>query len=178
VQGSVAARGLFSSALRSVHYAAMILVPALLASCFQPDAATVAATDYFERLRPLLHENGLLAERVLFQAARVYNEGDKVPPLAPDWTGDVVPLAEHLHHQASFVTAPDAYAEQHAKLVDLWGRRALVYRQIGEAVFTADLATFTEARKKADELQLEEERWFDHLNAAIAPLGLMVDPYP
>jgi len=156
----------------------MILVPALLASCLQPDAATLAATDYFERLRPLLHENSLLAERVLFQAARVYNEGDKLPPLASDWTGEVVPLAEHLYHQASFVVAPDPYAEQHAKLVDLWGRRALVYRQIGEAVFTSDLPTFTDARKKADELKLEEERWFDRLNEVMVPLGLLVDPYP
>jgi hypothetical protein len=156
----------------------MPLVPALLAACLQPDPATVAATDYFERLRPLLHENSLLAERVLFQAARVYNEKDKVPPLAADWTGDVVPLAEHLHHQASFVAAPDVFAEPHAELVDLWGRRALLYRQIGEAVFVADLASFTDARKKADALKLEEERWFDHLNETLAPLGLLVDPYP
>jgi hypothetical protein len=156
----------------------MILVPALLASCFEPDPATLAATDYFERLRPLLHENSLLAERVLSQAARVYNEGDKVPPLAPDWTGEIVPLAEHLHHQASFVTPPDAYAEPHAQLVDLWGRRAQVYRQIGEAVFTADLASFTDGRRKADELKIEEERWFDRLNEVMAPMGLLVDPYP
>lgn len=156
----------------------MSLVPALLASCLQPDPATLVATDYHERLRPLLHENSLLAERVLFQAARVYNEGDKTPPLAPGWAGEIVPLAEHLHHQASFVVAPDPYTERHAELVDLWGRRALVYRQIGEAVFTADAATFTDARKKADVLKLEEERWFDRLNEAIGPLGLLVDPYP
>ncbi len=156
----------------------MFLAPIVLTTCLEPDPATLAATDYFEKLRPLLHENSILTERVLFQAAKVYNEADKVPPLAPDWTGEVVPLAEHLHHQASFVSAPDPYAEQHAKLVDLWGRRALAYRQIGEAVFTSDLATFIDARKKADELKLEEERWFDHLNEAMAPLGLLVDPYP
>jgi hypothetical protein len=156
----------------------MILAPALFAACLQPDPATLVATQYYELLRPLLHENSLLAERVLIQAARVYNEGDAAPALSSDWVGDVVPIAEHLHHQASFVVAPDPYAATHAELVDLWGRRALAYRQVGEAVFTADVASFTVARKQADELKLQEERWFDRLNETMAPLGLLVDPYP
>ena len=156
------------------------MVPSLflLAGCLQPDPAVLVATDYYQRLQPLLLENSLLAERVLFEAARQYNAGDKPAPVAVTWTTDIVPLAEHLHHQASFVSAPEPFVERHSELVDLWGRRALLYRQLGEAVYTSDLPAWTDANKKNDELKLEEERWFDRLNESLAPIGLVVDPYP
>jgi len=157
------------------------MVPSLflLAGCLQPDPAVLVANDYYERLRPLLLENSLLAERVLFEAARQYNAPEgKGAPVAVTWTTDIVPLAEHLHHQASFVTAPEPFADRHEELVDLWGRRALLYRQLGEAVYTSDLSGWTDAKKKNDELKLEEERWFVRLNETLAPIGLVVDPYP
>ena len=150
----------------------------LLASCQQMDPAGQATTEYLTRLQPLLQENSLLAERVLLQAAAIYNDATKPEQVATAWSGDIVPIAEHLHHQSSFVAAPDVWAAKHNELVAIWGDRALAYRNIGEAIKLADAEQWKSARELADGVKLREEKWFDTLNEAVAPMGLVVDPYP
>jgi hypothetical protein len=137
-----------------------------------------ATSQYVSRLQPLLQENGVLAEQVLFQAASIYNEAVKPEAVAEYWTHDVVLLAEHLFNQASFVTAPPEYAQVHGELVEIWGDRAIAYRNLGEAIQTGDTESWNKARELADTVKLREEKWFDRLNNQLAPSGLIVDPYP
>jgi hypothetical protein len=159
--------------IRSMWFQPILSV--LLACNAGPGDAT---SEYLVRLQPLLQENGVLAEQVLFQAASVYNEAVKPEQVADSWTHDVVPLAEHLHNQASFVTAPDDFGSVHTELVQIWGDRALAYRNLGEAIQTGDIEEWNKARELADSVKLREEKWFDRLNTTLAPSGLIVDPYP
>lgn len=156
------------------------LVFALLSTsaCTNLDPASAATTDYLTKLQPLLQENSLLAERVLFQAAAIYNEAVKPEQVAESWTTDIVPIAEHLAHQASFVAPPEPYATRHEQLAVIWTDRAGAYRNLGEAIRTADAEQWNAARRAADDVKLAEERWFDDLNEQLAGQGLVVDPYP
>ena len=111
---------------------------------------------YLKTLQPLLVENGHLAERVLVLAAKTYNKDGDSDALAEGWTSEVVPLAEHLHHQSQGIDAPLLWAEPHAELVESWGERALVYRSLSEALVLGDAQQWAGARKKATEATLAE----------------------
>ena len=150
----------------------------LLASCQPIDPAATATTEYLTRLQPLLQENSLLAERVLLQAAAIYNDAAKPEQVAAAWTSDIVPIAEHLHYQSAFVAAPDVWAANHNELIAIWGDRALAYRNIGEAIKLADPEAWKSARELAEGVKVREETWFDALNKAVGPMGMVVDPYP
>ena len=149
-----------------------------LAGCAGLDPASSSTTVYLSELQPLLQENSLLAERVLFQAAQIYNESTKPEQVANVWTVEIVPLSEHLASQAEFVSAPDPYSSRHGDLVKIWSDRAVAYRNLGEAIKTADAEQWNDARKQADDVKLREEKWFDGLNEQLAPQGLVIDPYP
>ena len=161
--------------LRPMWPPSISILVGVLACASGPGDST---SDYLVRLQPLLQENGVLAEQVLFQAASIYNEAVKPEQVADSWTHDVVPLAEHLHNQASFVTAPTEFAQVHTDLVEIWGDRALAYRNLGEAIQTGNIEEWNKARELADSVKLREEKWFDRLNNTLAPSGLIVDPYP
>jgi hypothetical protein len=137
-----------------------------------------ATTAYLDQLEPLLQENGLLTERVLTLAAQIYNDSARAEQIADSWGRSVVPIAEHLADQASFVEPPAVYAQAHAEIVQIWGDRAVAYRSLSEAIQTGDTEGWNAARNSADDVKLREERWFDGLNERVAPLGLIVDPYP
>jgi hypothetical protein len=141
-------------------------------------AASDETTQYLGGLQPLLQENGMLAERVLLQSAKIYNDAVKPEQVADAWIHEIVPLAEHLHNQSSFVTPPSSYAQTHADLVLIWGDRALAYRNLGEAIQTGNTDEWNKARELANQVKLREERWFDTLNGALAPSNIQVDPYP
>ncbi|MEQ1565699.1 MAG: hypothetical protein ABMA64_08680 [Myxococcota bacterium] len=152
-----------------------ITVALTLGGCAGTDDET---TQYLSQLQPLLQENGLLAERVLLQSAKIYNEAVKPDQVAEAWITDIVPVAEHLHNQSSFVTPPSSYAQSHADLVLIWGDRALGYRNLGEAIQTGNTDEWNKARDLIRDVTLREEKWFDTLNTALAPSKIMVDPYP
>jgi hypothetical protein len=137
-----------------------------------------ATTTYLDELDPLLQENGLLAERVLTLAAQIYNDSARPEQIADSWGRSVVPIAEHLADQASFVEPPQSYAQAHAEIVQIWGDRAVAYRSLSEAIQTGDTDAWNAARNSADAVKLREERWFDTLNERVGPTGLIVDPYP
>ncbi|MEZ4241224.1 MAG: hypothetical protein R3F59_34705 [Myxococcota bacterium] len=148
---------------------------ALAAGC---GGAGDATSTYLDQLDPLLQENGLLAERVLTLAAQIYNDSARPEQIADSWGRTVVPIAEHLADQASFVEPPQPYVQAHQEIVQIWGDRATAYRSLSEAIQTGDTEGWNAARNLADDVKLREESWFYALNERVGPMGLIVDPYP
>jgi hypothetical protein len=150
----------------------MLMAATGLSGC-GPFSADVQETNaYLKQLQPLLVENGHLSERVLVLASRVYNEQGDTDALALAWTAEVVPLAEHLHHQSQYVEAPDTWTTRHADLVEIWGDRAQVYRALSESVVMADKEQWKVARTKATEATLAEETWFKEVNKDLGAKGI------
>ncbi|HHO53638.1 MAG TPA: hypothetical protein ENK18_22890 [Deltaproteobacteria bacterium] len=157
----------------------MSTLPLLLLtlSC-QTDPAARAATTYINQLQPLLQENGLLAEHVLFQAAAIYNKADRQGDVAKAWSTSVVPLAEHLYDQSTFIEPPEQWVSSHDELVEIWGVRAQAYRNISEGLQMADQEAWESGRLQAQTATQKEELWFDQVNTIIAPMGFLIDAYP
>lgn len=150
-----------------------------LAACGPFDAETRAHRSYVRVLQPLLVENSLLAQHMLTQSAAVHNDPRLDPAtLARAWSSDIVPLAEHLHGQATFAQAPEPWTVRHADLVEIWSDRAQAYRAIDESIATADIDQWKAARELADTVKLREEEWFRSTNQTLSPVGLFVDQYP
>ena len=156
----------------------MSYIPLLLLTACQLDPKARSATEYVVKLQPLVQENSLLAERVLFQAAEIYNGATRPDEVADAWTTDIVPLSEHLHHQAGFVQAPEGWAERHGSLVEIWGERAHAYRSISEGLRMADEEAWDSGRALAEDVKLREEQWFDALNEELRPMSRGVEAYP
>lgn len=156
-----------------------VLALAALVGCGPLSPEAQQANAYVKDLQPLLVENGHVAERVLLLAANVYNQPKTDPEaLGAAWTNDVVPLAEHLHHQAQLVEAPAPWVASHAELVDIWGDRAKAYRSLSEALVLTDDQGWTTARTEVTQLKRKEEEWFKKTNTSLAVHGLWVDPTP
>ena len=136
------------------------------------------AADYVVQLQPVLFENAALADRVLALSVAVSEKKATPDQVRKAWDDDIVPLAEHLHAQVSFVQPPSAWAESHAQLVDLWGDRAAAYRSLSIATDEGDEKRWREARALADGVKLHEEDWFRSTNQRLAGWHLSVDPYP
>lgn len=155
----------------------MLFLSALLLAC-TPDPLAVEARQYVVDLDPILQENGLVAERLLIQAAAAYDGKVQPRDTRLAWTADIVPLAEHLRDQAVAVQAPASWTQDHKELVDIWTRRADGYRDLAESVDTGDPALFKDGRAKADNAKVDEETWFRDTNARLEPFGLYVDQFP
>lgn len=149
----------------------------LLAGCaLDPDAEQAAG--YVVDLQPVLFENAALADRVLALSVSVSEKKASPEQIRKAWDDEIVPLAEHLHDQASFVRPPPAWAESHAQLVDLWADRAAAYRALSVAIEEGDEKRWRDARALADGVKLHEEQWFRTTNQKLAGWHLAVDPYP
>jgi hypothetical protein len=148
-----------------------------LAACaLDPDSR--AAADYVTRLQPVLFENAELADEVLSLSSQVYEKKIPSDKLEQSWDADIVPLAEHLHDQASFVEPPPGWGESHAQLVAIWGDRASAYRSLGRAIHDGDTERWRQARELADGVKLREEEWFRTTNQRLVSYRLVVDPFP
>ena len=163
----------------SEYVAVMSFLPLIvhLAAC-QLDPAGSAASAYVDELEPLLHENSLLAESVLFQAAGIYNESIRSEEVATAWTTKIVPLSEHLAHQASFVEPSGNWAASHAELVSIWSERAQAYRTISEGLRAADVEQWNQGSALAEQARTRETDWFAGLNVKLNALGMQIDAYP
>ncbi|MCA9494316.1 MAG: hypothetical protein KC621_30530 [Myxococcales bacterium] len=151
----------------------------VLASCTAMNPQTAAATAYLDAIRPLMIENSMLADRVLVQAAAIYNEAETPKEVAAAWETEIVPVAEHLADQAGLVVAPGPYQPRHAELVSIWTDRATAYRSVAEAIRVGDPDAWMPARKEAENAKIREENWFNQLNENVVPLGIpLVDEYP
>jgi len=127
---------------------------------------------------PIMQDNALLSERVLIQAAALFNKKSEPEALVKAWTTEITPLAEHLHSQAAFTAPPESWADHHGKLVDIWGDRAHAYRALADAIATADDSQWQSSRDLADGVKLAEEKWFESANKRLAETGLAIDQFP
>lgn len=166
------------------------LIPTLLlaVACLPQSQDHVDASDYARQLDPLLHENSLLANRVLHVAAVVYNappQGDEEQVSVEvseqarlTWSQEIVPLAGHLHDQAALVQPPAPWAGRHKDLVDIWSLRADAYSSLEEAMLLADDVKWQDSRRKSNQAMLDEENWFREVNEQVAPYGIVIDQFP
>lgn len=150
----------------------------LAVACQPPDPAGRTAEQYTDALEPLLYENGMLAERVLFAASDVYNDAADAEATRTVWHEEIVPVARHLADQAAVTLTPAEWSPTHGQLVETWNDRADAYLEIEIAIEEGDREGWTAARKKADDAKLREEEWFRSLNTQLAPYGLAVDQFP
>lgn len=161
--------------LADVSRLVLLLTTSSLFGCGPLDSS---ANTYLDQLDPLIVENAILAERVLVLAAGLYNEEAEPARVAEAWEGEIVPLAEHLHAQASVVIAPTEWAPQHNQLVGIWSSRAEAYRDIAIAVETGDEARWKGATGKARQVKLDEEEWFRSVKNELSLRGLTVSQFP
>ena len=165
----------------STRFSATILLAlgaALFSGCDRFDPQVAEDRAYVRLLIPILQDNALLSERILIEAAAVYNKTSEPEKLATSWNQEIVPLAEHLHSQASFAKPPESWTSQHGELVDIWGDRAQAYRALSDAIGTADDSQWQASRDLADGIKLAEEKWFASTNARLDQSRLSVDQFP
>ena len=148
-----------------------------LSSCVNP-APSIDNATYVVSLHPLLHENSLLAQRMLETAADVHAEKADGARAAETWRTDIVPLAQHLHDQAGLVNVPGPWVDAHGQLVTIWGSRAEGYALILEGIERGDAQRWKRGRSLADKAKLEEETWFQTTNKRLAPENLSIDQFP
>ena len=155
---------------------AWLLTAALCACTTQPPPHDTASD--VKQLHPLLHENGLLADKVLEAATDVHNGRASPTAASSAWENEIVPLAAHLHVQAEIVQAPTTWADAHGKLVSIWGARAEGYQLVSEAVNSGAESRWKRGRALADQAKLNEETWFKDANARLSVYGMELDQYP
>jgi len=150
----------------------------LMALSCSTDSAGRSASTYVGQLQPLLQENSLLAERVLFQAAALYNQAARPEDVADKWETDITPIAEQLYFHAKTVEAPAEWSDEHVALVGIWGDRAEAYRDITESLRLADRERWDSGLTAAKQAKLDEEAWFVSINEQLRAINVSLDPYP
>jgi len=143
-----------------------------------PTPETKEATAYVEAVQPVLFENAALARRVLALAADVVDERTTPQKLAVAWSKEIVPVAAHLHDQATLIEPTGPWAAPHDALVVLWGDRADAYAALSEAVDRGDEAAWQAARERSDAVKVSEERWFTDINDRLRVHRLSIEPFP
>lgn len=150
----------------------------LLAGCGEPGPEAVTAKTYADQLKPLLYENGLLADQIYETAAAIHNEEIDAETVEVRWSSRVAPVAEHIVDQAELVSPPAEWDAKHEDLVAIWTARAEGYRSIADALERGDREAWREGRKKSDDSKIREERWFIEVNRELAPHGISLDQLP
>jgi hypothetical protein len=153
----------------------LLLSILLSASCNL--AGGTEARAYADKLAPVLQENGLLADQVLAIASTVHTGDDDPDAVRAHLAERVVPVAEHLHHQASFLEVGSSFEDRHQALVAIWAERAAAYRDLLDALTTGDREQWTRAIQLATDVKLKEEQWFQETNDELGA-GARLDPYP
>ena len=145
----------------------------LLASCTDSSTST-----YAEQLDPLLYENTVLNDQLLNVAGGIYNDTVDSQRTAELFRSDVIPIAQHLAHQAAAVQAPEEWAASHAELVEIWAQRAHSYRELSEALWLVDAERFSNAQVALDKAAREEETWFADIRQKLAKQGVALNQFP
>ena len=146
--------------------------------CTPPGPEAQSGKEYVECLRPLLQENGLLANTLLDLAADRYHDKTTDDLLESRWREDIVPLADHLHTQAGLVTPPTSWTDRHGGLVKIWGQRADAYSGMSLSIRLGDPERWKQSMSKADDAKVDEERWFRDVNRELAQWDLSLDQFP
>ena len=164
----------------SVRYAARMNVLLLTAlwGCAEPSDEAVAAASYAEMMRPVLYENGLLADQFYETAALVQQSAAASGDVQVVWNSRITPLAEHLVVQADLVTPPPEWESRHDELLSIWRSRAEAFRAIGDALERCDRELWASARSSSDKCKIDEEEWFLETNEILKPYRISFDQLP
>lgn len=158
--------------------APLTLLIALLAGCGSDPVQQDVAT-YHGAMEPLLARNLVLAQSFLEIASQVKKGETDAPQIAERMAKELGPTAEALRAEAEKIEpVTPQLGEAHAVLVQAWSDRAVSYRAMGDAWAQNDPAAFDAARKKNLQSKLDEERYFQTVNALSQPYGLVLDQYP
>lgn len=134
---------------------------------------------YQTAMEPLLARNLVLAQGFLDVASKVKKAEMDGGQIAEKLARDVVPVADALVAEAgSIEPATPALADAHAQLLRAWGDRATAYHGMADAWMASDLAAFDTSRKKNLQSKLDEEKYFQTVNALTGPYGVVLDQYP
>ncbi|MBN2800150.1 MAG: hypothetical protein JXX28_13480 [Deltaproteobacteria bacterium] len=161
-----------------MHRLPYALLALTLTACLKPAPEQLAAQEYAGQLFPLLEDNALLAHEVLTLAASVHDKESTPEQTIERWRTRVVPLAAHLEQQVALISPPPTWQQTHGELVTVWSARAEAYADIDEALVARDTRQWNQARAAADQVKLDEEKWFTHIHNDMAAHGIAVDQYP
>jgi hypothetical protein len=154
------------------------LLIALLTGC-GPDPVQDDVAEYHAAMQPLVARNLLLARGFLDIASQVKKNTTDGAGIAARMDAELTPLADLLQQQAAALTPATAQlGDTHAILVHAWTERAGSYHALSSAWASGDPAAFDAARRRNLQAKLEEERYFQSVNAVFAPYGLELDQYP
>ncbi len=143
-----------------------------------PSDDEVAAQTYAAAMSPVLAENLSLARAHLVAAAAAQKSNDGAA-IAERVHAEYAPAAKALHARAVAATPTEpALADTHGQLVRAWNDRATAYAEIDAAWASRDVDAFDAAVKKNLRAHLEEEAYFNAINAQLAPYGLVLEQYP
>ena len=155
----------------------LLLTLLLLSACSRRPHAPDNAF-YVVLVTPLLDDNALLAERLLAAAAATLEAPEATDTTLEAWRDEVVPLAHHLHEQASLVQPPASWVAEHERLVGTWSTRASAYQLILEAAERGDEGRLKRGRALADRAKLDEESWVQDVNGRLSADGIQLRQYP
>lgn len=143
-----------------------------------PSDDEVAAQTYATTMTPVLAENLTLARAHLVAAAAAQKSNDGAA-IAERVHAEYAPAAKSLHARAVAATPTEpTLAETHGQLVRAWNDRATAYAELDAAWASRDVNAFDAAVKKNLRAHLEEEAYFNAINAQLAPYGLHLEQYP
>jgi hypothetical protein len=158
--------------------ATLPLLIAFLVGCGS-DPVQEDVTAYHAAMQPLLGRNLVLAQAFLDVASKVKKGEADAPRIAERFATELTPTAEALRVEVSAIDpATPQLGDAHAVVVQAWTDRASAYDAMSQAWARNDLAGFDAARKKNLQAKLDEERYFQSVNALSAPYGLELDQYP
>jgi hypothetical protein len=134
---------------------------------------------YQGEMQPLLTRNLVLAQDFLDVASKVKKGETDAPQIAERLAKELTPLADDLQAQAQHIEpVTPQLGEAHALLVKAWSDRAASYHAMTDAWNRNDLPAFEAARKKNLQSKLDEEKFFQTVNALGTPYGVVIDQYP
>lgn len=154
------------------------LAVGVCAACSDPDPAAESREAYAAMLQPVAFENALVLEQVLAHAAGVYNKTLSSDEAVQRWTYTISPLAEHVADQTALIEPPAEWVGTHEELIAIWADRAAAYRELSDAIYTAEPERWKAARSLAENIKIREEAWFVNFNRTAERGGIRLDPYP
>ncbi len=161
---------------RSMSPHALLIV--LLSSC-ATDPMEQEISAYHDALAPLLAQNVKIAQGFLDVASKVKKGETDAPRIAERLTTELMPIADELRDGAAKIEpVTPQLGEVHTLLVQAWTARSASYHAMSDAWAQNDLVAFEAAKNKNLQSKLDEEKYFQKVNALAQPYGLQIDQYP
>lgn len=149
-----------------------------LAAC-GPDPEATAAAAYVAAMAPVVAENAALDRQFLDLAGKLRSGSLAGAGVATQVEANLLPSARAVVEKAKQVQpAIPALRAVHDKGVEAWSARAEAYAGVTAAYKAADLAAFDAALSAEKRARDAEAAWFAELDAALAPYGQRLDPFP